>query len=195
MTRVSTALLGFCSALALGTFGAKATTYNFIETSCASMNGGCPGGPNGFDVPSLPAVIATFSSPDATGQYQFDSIGSDPPFESGDTDFSLQWAGTGDAPVSAGGCPDVEQRGCEWNITWGGGPNQVEFYQPFFSANINVFGNGIGSDAEMAGCGFFAQCQITGSWVMVAEASSVTLLGVAVGFFALIVGVAARHEA
>jgi hypothetical protein len=130
MTRVSTALLGFCSALALGTFGAKATTYNFIETSCASMNGGCPGGPNGFDVPSLPAVIATFSSPDATGQYQFDSIGSDPPFESGDTDFSLQWAGTGDAPVSAGGCPDVEQRGCEWNITWGAGQTKSSSTSP-----------------------------------------------------------------
>jgi hypothetical protein len=55
----------------------------------------------------------------------------------------------------------------------------------------------IGSDAEMAGCGFFAQCQITGSWVpsLVPEASSVALLGVALGFFALIVGVAARHEA
>jgi len=144
-------------------------------------------------------VIATFSSPDPTGGYQFDSFGIDPPFESGDTDFSLQWLGTGDAPVSPGGCPDAQQQGCEWNVGWGGGAIQVNCYQPFFTANINFFRPGsIGSDNELAGCGFFAQCQITGSWVpsfLVPEASSVALLGVALGFFALIVGVAARHKA
>ncbi len=67
--------------------------------------------------------------------------------------------------------------------------------QPFFSANIML--PFIGSDGEMAGCGFFAECMITGSWVPevseVPEVSSVALLGCALGLLALIFGIAGRH--
>jgi hypothetical protein len=196
MTSILTVLLSFCFAMAVGTLEVRATPlWQFVETSCTSSNGGCGGLGHGGPLPSsLPAVIATFNSPDPAGQFYFCNLNGtalgpcplDPsndhaPVEIGDPNFTLSWTGV---YYSSYTC----RIACEFNIAWADyAPTTIYFIQPSFSANLDIGADGgaDGSDSYIAGCGIFAQCSITGYWT-VAEASSVKLLGVALGFFALV---------
>src|SRR5271166_1598536 len=108
MARITALLLGICAALALGTSTARAGAWQFVETSCTPVSSpplacseeGTPTRPI-----MLPKVVATFSSPDLTGSYQFKDdpqIPGPPPVgESGDRNFSFQWAAV--PPVFAPG--------------------------------------------------------------------------------------------
>lgn len=166
---------------------ADPVTWNFVETSCTSENGGCNHDPNQPPLePPLPQVVATFSSPDPGGFYILNTtLPNEPP---NDTNFTFQWNAF-QAFIIA---PELEPSacGCEWTIEWAGPPTLVFYEQGSTSANISLSGGigSIGSDEFIAGCGFFAQCTIAGFWEQssVPEPRSITLLGAALGFFALL---------
>jgi hypothetical protein len=175
---------------------ADPVTWDFVETSCTSENGGCNHDPNQPPLePPLPQVVATFSSPDPGGFYILNTtLPNEPP---NDTNFTFQWYTTAGVPFII--APELEPSlcGCEWAIEWAGPPTLVFYEQSATSANISLpfFGGGfgsitasIGSDGFIAGCGFFAQCTIAGFWEQssVPEPRSITLLGAALGFFALL---------
>jgi hypothetical protein len=73
---------------------ADPVTWDFVETSCTSENGGCNHDPNQPPLePPLPQVVATFSSPDPGGFYILNTtLPNEPP---NDTNFTFQWYTTG----------------------------------------------------------------------------------------------------
>ena len=138
-------------------------------------------------------IVATFSSPDQTGSYQFADYPY-PPIDSGDNNFTFNWEHFQGQPLPSPECF------CAYVITWNGPPTQIDYFQPGSSTNIDGGGSpdfsafNIGSDGDIAGCGLLADlvggagCKVTGHWdpVGVPEASSVTLLGGALAFLTLL---------
>jgi hypothetical protein len=181
MGRITALLLGICAALTLGTSAARAGAWQFVETSCQSGSSyGCKDILNGPEI-ALPVVVATFSSPDQTGSYQFADYPY-PPIDSGDNNFTFNWEHFEGNPLP-GPCS------CMYVINWNGPPTQINYFQDPSSTNIDGGGSpdfstfNIGSDGEIAGCGALGSfvgsgCEVSGYWepVGVPEASTVTLL-------------------
>lgn len=186
---VSFALLAAGSVAMLAAPAADAgVSGTFYETACfeqTPLGPPCPTDSSGsfFDSGPLPAALGQFSSSDSNGTYSFVENLSFPPVITGDPDFLFTWGGgIFRAPPNHIPCfnPGFVDE-CRWDITWSSslaaGLSIIVDFKGAENANINIgnVGGMIGSDAGMPGCGFFAECVISGFWVSsVSEPSPLT---------------------
>lgn len=167
-------------------------TWNFVETSCTSYDGGC--------TDSLPSKIASLTVPDGnfSGSYVVDCSLNCSVSSSGN--FSLEWMpfggmvdvpssiSTWDAICEYGACGEI----VDINIESSAGALSVDIFEGLNTGYVDIQGNnlnttgGYGSDLFAVGCGTFAFCVIGGYWVeAVPEPWSITLLATALLVMAL----------
>jgi hypothetical protein len=206
------AILSLVGGLALLASPARAdpVTWNFVETSCSSANGGCSGygGGQPFTLPVAIASITLPSSGNFSGSYIVDCIvdcGASACTVTATGDFTLTTGITGMPPIPSSnwveaycGGPIVDcapGRAVDISVAESNGVLSASIFAELNNADINLgdMGGVISSDGTAVGCGSFVTCDITGYWALaVPEPSSASLL--AGGLLALLL-IASRRLA